>query len=155
MSLVGRVMGSLLRPLLERQARGRSWTDLITSLEEAGAKLETRFEALADTPHNHELAQHIIGIERWGQRRLRVAQGEPFVLDGHGPYRPTASTLSELRTAFADTRQKTVELAQELEATGVDPELRVRHNDFGELTLRGWLTYLDKHAQREAGLMKD
>lgn len=151
MSLIGRAIGSVLRRVVERQARGRGWSDLAQSLAESGDDLATRMHDAPDTPHNREVVQHVVGIERWGQRRLRVALGERFVLDGHRPFRlPDDTSMRELSEAFTRTRADTVALTRELEANGADKELQVRHNDLGELTLGAWLAYLDGHARRES-----
>ncbi len=151
MSIIKQAIGSVLRRVVEKQARGRGFRDLAGSLAESGDDLALRMRDAPDTPDNREAVQHIVGIERWGQRRLRVALGEPFVLDGHRPYRPAEDApLRDLCEAFVGTRSDTVALARELEAEGVDAGLQVRHNDLGELTLGAWLAYLDGHARREA-----
>ena len=150
MSLLGRLIGSVLRRVAERRARGASWSDLGTSLERSGEEIGGRLRRAPDTDRNREVAKHVIGIERWGQRRLRVALGEPLVLDGYRSYRPAeGATMEELGVAFVETRRATLSLVRHLDAVGVDPDLRVRHNDLGELSLRGWLAYLDGHGQRE------
>lgn len=151
MSIVSKVIGRVLRRFMERQARGRDWSELAENLAAAGDDLAKRMRDAPDTPHNREVAQHIVGIERWGQRRLRVALGQPFVLDGHRPYRlPDDTAMQALAEAFAGTRTDTVALARELEAEGVGRGRQVRHNDLGDLTLGAWLAYLDGHARREA-----
>ena len=151
MNIVGKTIGAILRRFFERQARARSWDDLARNLASSGHDLAKRMHAAPDTPHDREVAQHIVGIERWGQRRLRVALGEPFVQDGHRPYRlPEDTAMPALAEAFARTRADTVALARELEANGADKGLRVRHDDLGDVTLGAWLAYLDGHARREA-----
>lgn len=151
MSIVSKTIGSVLRRFMERQARGRSWSELVGNLAESGDDLAKRMHDAPDTPRNREVLQHIVGIERWGQRRLRVALGEPFVLDGHRAYRLSdATAMQALAEAFVSTRTDTVALARELEAEGVDRGRQVRHNDLGDLTLGAWLAYLDGHARREA-----
>ncbi len=155
MSLVGRVIGRILRPILERQARGRSLQEFMTSLERSGEEVAKRLGNAPDTPHNREVANHIVGIERWGQRRLRVALGEPPVMDGYRSYRlPEGVDLGVLRDAFADTRRDTVELARELSFADPKTLTKVRHNDLGELSIGGWLAYLEGHAKRESTRIK-
>ena len=150
MSTIGRIIGAILRPITERQAGQRSFAELAEALEDSGEKLRARLASVPDTPANREALNHIIGIERWGQRRLRVGLGEPFVSDGYRGYRlPENTALDDLRRAFAETRQQTVALARALAAAGGDPARKVRHNDLGELSLRGWLVYLAAHASRE------
>jgi hypothetical protein len=155
MSVMGRVIGAILRPILERQAKGRSPEDFARSLENSGTAVAERLDQVPDTPHNREVANHIVGIERWGSHRLRVALGEPLVLDSYRGYRlPEGSDLPTLRLAFADTRKQTVLLVWALHA--VDPvfQTKVRHNDAGDLSVGGWLAYLEGHAKRESGRLK-
>jgi len=52
----------------------------------------------------------VIGIERWGQRRLRMLLGEPPVSDEYDSYRPGEDlSMPALRDAFtprAPTRSR-------------------------------------------------
>lgn len=115
MSIIGRVIGRVLRPIIERQAKGRSVHEFVGSLERSDEEVTKRLMNAPDTPHNREVANHVVGIERWGQRRLRVALGEPPLLDS---YRlPEGVNLEALHNAFTDTRRDTVELARELDFT--------------------------------------
>lgn len=151
MSVVQKMIGTVLRAVSERQARGRSGDAFATSLTNSGSNLEARFGRAADTPGNREAVNHIVGIERWGQRRLRVALGEPPVMDSYRGYRlPEGTDLKALNQAFAETRQTTVGLARELGRTDPDLLQKVRHNDLGELSVGGWLAYLQAHANRES-----
>jgi hypothetical protein len=141
--------------VVERQAQGRSFRELAADLERSGEAIAARLQSAPDTARNREVAVHVIGIERWGQLRLRVPLGEPFVLDSYRPYRPEEdASMEELRSAFDATRRETLTLARRLEANGTDPDIRVRHNDLGEVTLRGWLTYLNGHGERETRRLK-
>ncbi len=154
-SFIGRVIGGVLRPMLERQAKGRSVQEFAGLLEHSGAEVAKRLQGAPDTPHNREVANHIVGIERWGQRRLRVALGEPPIMDSYRGYRlPEGVDLEALRSAFTNTRRDTVELARELGFTDPQSQRKVRHNDFGELSVGGWLAYLDGHAKRESTRIK-
>lgn len=151
MSFVGKMTGALLRPYHERQARGRSLSELIRALEASADTVTGRIARAADTPENRDAANHVLGIEGWGQQHLRAPLGEALPLDGYRPYRlPDDTPIAQLAESFAERRRATVALAGELEAAGVDPETRVRHKDLGELTLAGWLAYLDGHAARES-----
>ncbi len=90
------------------------------------------------------------GLERWGQSRLRVALGEPLLMDEYDVYRPPrAAGWAELQDAFHSTRQQTVALAGQLDQA-VTNGVKVPHNQFGLLTVRSWLRYLDIHANMEA-----
>jgi hypothetical protein len=150
-SFVGRMIGTVLRPLAERQAKGRSLDELAEALERSGATLTVRFGRAADTPRNREALNHIVGIERWGQRRLRVPLGEPLLMDSYRGYRlPDSTSMDNLVQAFADTRRDTVNLARGLGSADLKPPAKVRHNDLGELSMGAWLAYLDGHAKRES-----
>lgn len=141
------VMRSLL---IERPARKQSYAQLAQALEADAGPLVARFAAAADTPRNRHQLRHIIGLERWGQRRLRTALGEPPVSDEMDDYMPERGlSLADLSVAFAATRRETVVLARQLEARGIDGAQQVAHNQFGPLTLRGWLRYLNLHARLE------
>lgn len=154
-SVIGRVIGGILRPILERQAKGRSVQEFAGSLERSGEEVAKRLQNAPDIPHNREVANHIVGIERWGQRRLRVALGEPPVEDSYRGYRlPEGVDLEALYSAFTDTRRDTVELARKLSFTDPKPQTKVRHNDLGELSVGGWLAYLEGHAKRESTRIK-
>ena len=151
MSVLQRLIGALLRPVTKRRARGLRLADAIVRLERSTGVVEGRFAEAGDTPGNREAMNHIVGIERWGQSRLRVAAGAPLRIDSYRNYRlPGSAGVEELREAFHEARQRTLELARELEEADVDAASTVRHNDLGELTIIEWLVYLDDHAKRES-----
>lgn len=150
MSVFSRLVGTILKPVLERQGRGHSLGAWAAVLEATGREVSARLEGAADMPSNREVANHIVGIERWGQRRLRVALGEAPILDSYRGYRlPEGTSIEGLAQAFADTRRQTVELARTLNAAPLSLEAKVEHNDFGALSVKGWLAYLSGHAKRE------
>jgi len=141
---------SITNRFLERPFRNLSAAQIAQRLELDGRTLERTFAAAKDNEHNRKLLNHIIGIERWGQSRLRVALGEPLAMDEYDGYRPPReASWSELQNAFHGTRQQSMALAGQLDqavANGVKPS----HNQFGPLTVRSWLRYLDIHASMEA-----
>lgn len=150
MSLVQRLIGYGLRPRVRGKARGKSLDDLIRDLEESRDRLTPRIARAADTPNNREAINHWVGIERWSHSRIRVAQGAPFVLDSYRGYRmPEGSSLSELQQGFSAARAETLTLARELQASGFDHDLEIRHNDLGPLTVIEWFEYIDDHTRRE------
>jgi hypothetical protein len=150
MSTFQKILGAMIRPYVKRQARGKTIEDLAQRLEASREPVEARVSAAADTPANREAINHILGIERWGQRRLRVALGEPFERDSYRGYRlPDDALIADLQAGFRDTRSSTIALARELQQAGVDPGRTVPHNDLGDLTLVEWFAYLDGHAARE------
>jgi hypothetical protein len=151
MSMLQRLIGLVRRPMAVLHARGRGIEQLATELEASGHVMDARLEDLRDTPAHRAVLAHWIGIERWGQRRLRVALGEPFLDDVHHPYKPdVADGIETLRRTFAATRSETVDLAHALRAADVDPATTVRHNDLGDLSIVSWLAYLLQHPEQES-----
>ena len=150
MRLVQKLIGLGLRPLAECRGRRRDLETAALELERSGSRLDTHLADKPDTPDNREAIAHCVGIERWGQRRLRVVLGESLEMDTYHGYRPDLEDgVEALRAVMAETRAATVALARELAAAGVAPGSTVRHNDLGDLTLSGWLAYLEQHASRE------
>jgi hypothetical protein len=149
------LLPALRNLFLERPARKRDFAYFASKLEASGKELEARFAAAADSPENRRQLRHIVGLERWGQRRLRTALGEAPVQDEMDEYAPPrGQSLLDLRAAFAATRRETVVLVRQLEARGVPSDWVIPHNEFGPLTLRAWLRYLDLHASIEARRIK-
>lgn len=150
MGALQKLIGAMLRPRVRSRARGRGFLDLAQQLRESGEVVGKRFLRARDSAGNREAINHMVGIERWGQKRLRVALGEPFELDRYHGYRlPEDADLGELQDAFMRTREGTIELAEALARAGLDPDLTVQHNDLGELTPAEWLAYLIDHSWRE------
>jgi hypothetical protein len=145
------LIGLYRRPMAELRARGQGIDRLAAELAASGRSLEARMAGVPDTHGNRSAIAHWIGIERWGQRRLRVALGEPFVADTHHRYEPDEGDgIEALRHAFAVTRAESVDLARRLSEAGVDPATVVRHNDLGDLSVAGWLGYLIQHPEQES-----
>jgi hypothetical protein len=139
---------------LEQPFKGLSADELAGRLDLNGRTLERTFAAARDSADNRALLSHITGIERWGQNRLQAALDAALTMDEYDGYRPSREAgWAELQDAFRSTRQQTVALARQLEpaiASGV----KVPHNQFGALTMRSWLRYLDMHANLEAKKLK-
>ena len=151
MRILQRLIGLMRRPMAERHAKDKGMTELAEELEASGRSLDARFAQAPDSGTNREALAHWIGIERWGQRRLRVALGEPLVIDAYHGYRPDKEKgMEHLREAFAETRADTLALIDELQAAGVDPATTIRHNDLGDLSVAGWLAYLLQHPEQES-----
>jgi hypothetical protein len=141
---------SITNRFLERPFRSLSAEEMAERLELDGRTLERTFAAAKDSDHNRKLLNHISGIERWGQSRLQVALGAPLTMDEYDSYRPAReASWADLQDAFHGTRQQTVTLARQLDQA-VETGVRVPHNQFGPLTMRSWLRYLDMHATWEA-----
>ncbi|RIH83113.1 hypothetical protein Mlute_02289 [Meiothermus luteus] len=117
---------------------------LVRSVEPVEQRIQKARSSQAE-----EIVRHIIGIERWGQRRLQVALGKPLVMDEHHEYKPPAGLdKAHLLYEFRKTRIQTIELAERLKGT-IEPTY-VPHNALGPLSTRGWLYYLNLHAQWES-----
>lgn len=141
--------------LLDPPARRPPLPAFHARLAASGAKLDRRLESLPDRPANRRRLSHIVGIERWGQRRLRAALGEPLLGDEYDSYRPPSTcTWAELRTEFSATRRLTLDLITALDPAEPSTGLKIPHNGFGPLTVRAWLRYLDLHANIEAMKLK-
>lgn len=150
MALKEKVTGFVAGLLLEKPTRGKSYTELSQQLEETGQRIEARLSGKRYSEFNHRVLTHIIGIERWGQSRLRVFLGNPFVQDEYNGYRPARDVpWDELVGQFTTTRSETVALACSLNDASVAPDAKVLHNQYGPLSARAWLRYLETHASRE------
>lgn len=149
---VARIAGNLL---FTRPARKETLTGLAERLEASGRTLEARFAAASPGDANRETIRHIIGIERWGQRRLRAFRGGATPADQYDGYRPAANLdIAALRGMFTECRRDTVAVARDLAQSDVPENTRVEHNLFGPFGARDWLYYLDSHANREARKIK-
>jgi hypothetical protein len=136
---------------VERPAARRGSARLAEELEQSADAL---LRTLADSKSPERAAKqarHILGIERWGQQRLRVALGErAFERDSHHPYLPDAQLNREGVVALLrEARAETVKLARRLASEGKG-RVAVEHNSIGPLTADGWLRYLKVHADLEA-----
>ncbi len=151
MGLKARIFGVVRYLLFERSANKRTLGELADSLAKDGAGIKERISQKPDSQHHRDKLAHIIGIERWGQSRLKVALGETFIRDEHDGYcPPVTASWDELKTAFDETRDNTVTIARELAKAKITPEKTVHHNDFGDMSLHGWLHYLNFHANQES-----
>ena len=148
-------VGTILHFVISRSAAKFSLDELQTRLKLSSESVAEHIEKAADTPANRGQATHLIGIERWGQRRLRSVLGEPLEMGEYDPERPGGDqSLKALSTLFSETRKKTVALVNELKKVpGVENKM-IPHNDIGNLSVRGWLFYLDSHANRESQNIK-
>lgn len=150
MAIADLLMKPIVNLMVERPGRKLPLVAWSQKLAESGEQINQRV-ATAQTPQGAATLRHITGIERWGQRRLQVALGEPFVQDEYDGYQPPADAdLATLREEFRTTRQTTVALAQKLAAAGIGDQVKIRHNQFGPITVRGWLSYLHTHADWES-----
>ncbi len=65
--------------LIEWPARGKKLYEFKADFLETLEPIKERI-LKARNPQAEEITRHIIGIERWGQRRLSVAWGQPLVM---------------------------------------------------------------------------
>jgi hypothetical protein len=141
--------------ILERP--GRKWTMARwgEKLAANGESISHRLDKYPDSQRNRQVLSHVIGIEQWGQSRLRVGLGEPFKDDEYDSYRPTRNrSWEQLKAEFRMTRKRTVALAEALDNSQADQFMKVKHNRYGRLTLGAWLRYLDMHANFETKRIK-
>lgn len=150
MAIKNRVVAFGANLFLERPTRKKSYRELHNELEQAGLKIIARLHEKRFRDFNHRVLTHIIGIERWGQSRLRVFLGQPLGQDEYNGYRPARDIpWPELVDLFVTTRSETLSLALALETAAIGPDQTVLHNQFGPLSARAWLRYLQTHASRE------
>lgn len=150
------ILGTIFRVLMiERGAKRVSSTQLIQDLQTTAQTIDQRVAHAADTPENRQQIRHVIGMERWGQSRLQVALGDPFVQDESDRYYPAPElNLAELRETFATTRAETVRIAQQILAKGMPLTTKVLHNSMGMTSWHSWLFYLNLHADFESKRVK-
>ena len=141
--------------LLERPAQKRTMSAWGEKLTANGESISQKLDNLPDSQRNRQVLSHIVGIEQWGQSRLRVGLGDPFIEEEYDKYRPSQNrSWEQLKTEFRITRKKTVALAEELDNKQMDQFFRVNHNQYGDITLGAWLRYLDMHANLESKRLK-
>ena len=150
MGLKNSIMQAAAGIFIERPGKARSLDEWQHALAASGEAIDQRAGAAKDPVQASIVLRHISGIERWGQRRLQVFLGAPAISDEYDGYRPgTDLTLDEQRALFRQTRSATLALVDALKAATGAPDT-VTHNDYGPLTVRGWLRYLDIHASLES-----
>ena len=136
------------RVYFDKPARKLSLAEHAAGLRHSGDDMRARLARAEGTERQRSALRHVIGIEKWGQARLRVFLGDAFVSAGHRPHLPPDSTTwDELVREFGEMRAETVALAERLAAQ--EPADTVAHNQFGELSAHGWMRYIDGHAARE------
>lgn len=149
------LIGTGLRVISEWQGRRLTLGVLRARLETSGQALVQRMQQAHPSARSLEQTRHIIGIERWGQARLKSLLGGPVLNDEYDGYRPDdLATMPALAAAMLATRAETVALVQALQAAGKTGAETVRHNELGDLSVGGWLVYLHDHAKREGYLIR-
>lgn len=137
--------------LMERPAQKLTLAEHITQLAETGEALAYHYAQCPDTEANRTQLAHIIAVERWGQDRLRAFLGDPLPGSTSDAYRPDAGLgWHDLQEQFTAARHTTLDLAQQLAGAAVDDTVTVPHDQYGKLSVRGWLHYLNTHANLES-----
>ncbi|HRW10099.1 MAG TPA: DinB family protein [Caldilineaceae bacterium] len=151
MSLVGTIM----RTVFTVQTFNKSLADLIQSARAGGQSIDSHLQGKPDNAHNRQQMRHVIGIERWGQRRLQTVLGEPAIHDEYNGYQPDEELdLATLRQEFAATRAKTLEIVHAIQQKGLADSATANHNDMGDVSLKLWVRYLTMHANFESKRVK-
>jgi hypothetical protein len=137
--------------LMERPAQKLTLAEHITQLAETGEALAYHYSQCPDTEANRTQLAHVITIERWGQDRLRAFLGEPLPDNTSDAYRPAADmTWHDLQDEFTAVREATLALTQQIAGHETDDTKTVLHDQYGKLTVRGWVHYLNTHANLES-----
>lgn len=153
MALKDNLTKLIVNLMIEGPAKRQGLDGVTSKLEQSAKNLNTRLQTIPDTQSNRNTLRHIIAIEKWGQRRLKVALGEPLLDDENHTYKPSEqSSWEELKSLFGITRLETLAIARKL--AKADPLQTVPHNQFGPLSLLGWLRYLTTHAALESKRMR-
>lgn len=122
---------------------------LIKRLEISGQSLEKHLAKVSGRAANCEILVHMLRIERFGQRRLCVALGEPLC-DDQDDTLPLARNWPLLVDAFKCARKETISLGKSIRMARIDPMTRIPHQQYGDISLLGWLYYLNLHAVVES-----
>jgi hypothetical protein len=143
--------GSLIGFVVELQAITTSLKTIEYKLNKSQRVISKRIIAADESHRNHEKSRHIVGIERWGQHRLRCALDEALVMDEVDDYILADSHFGiDIAQDFDVTRQETLALIQGFLAAPGSEKRKVPHNDLGPLSVKGWLVYLNLHAEMES-----
>lgn len=144
-----------LKNHFESAATKQTYEDMLANLQTKGNALTEAIANKSDNAKNHATLLHIIGIERWGQRRLNVLLGQPLLVDEYDGYCPPQSTTwADLKQMFVTTRAETISLVRALQNRGVAKTTTVTHNSLGDLSVGGWLNYFVGHSVRESGQIR-
>jgi hypothetical protein len=135
---------------MERSLRKLSMEEIAEKVKLTGERLVQELGSCVQNEENRNQLRHIIGIERWSQSRLRVAQGEDLIMDQVDRYLPSQKeSWPSLVHEFENTRIETVSLIRSLDDAAVKG-MFIPHNQFGDFSVRSWIKYLIMHADMEA-----
>ncbi len=162
--IVGIIAPLAAKFFFERPANRRSFAELQEKLENSAKEIKSRIDAfdavagsekMGDSEKAIAKLRHIIAIERWGQNRMALffvdEYSEGVVQDENYDYAPAEGlTWSELGESFGEARAKTIEIARRLELGTETKHDKIPQNDFGPISAKAWLQYLNVHASFEA-----
>ena len=75
-------------------------------------------------------------------------------MDEYDGYAPSEHlSMEELAAEFKQTRATTTALVHELQGRGIPLSAKVKHNEAGDLSLGGWLFYIENHTGRETAIL--
>lgn len=81
-SLVERVIGGILRPILERQAKGRSLQEFMSSLERSGEEVTKRLGNAPNTSRNREVTSPTVAVVAFKLRHDYFVYGSDTRMGG-------------------------------------------------------------------------
>lgn len=136
--------------VFERPVRRLTTDQIRQRLTTGGDTVVTAMRATRDTDAHQRVATHIIGIERWGQARIRELLTGTHIVEEYDHYRPANASMAQLAETMVHTRAETLALLDQLSTAGITLTQQVPHNMFGQMTLAGWLQYLNAHATLES-----
>ncbi len=162
-----KTLTKLIAPLaakffFERPAQRRGYDEHRANLEKGSEEIKSRIQAVdasAPSEKTVKMLRHIIAIERWGQNRMALFfvddYAEDVVSDENYDYKPEKDLPWEtLAERFGEARAKTIEIARRLESGAETKHDKIPQNDFGPLTAKAWLQYLNTHANFESKRIK-
>lgn len=150
MTLRSRFLHLIAGLVFERPVRRLTVEQLRQRLSNGGTTVVTAMRATSDTDAHQRVATHIIGIERWGQARMRELLTGTHIVEEYDHYRPANASMAQLAETMTTTRAETIAILDQLSAAGIALTRQTPHNMFGPMTLAGWLQYLDAHATLES-----
>jgi hypothetical protein len=153
MALKDSITKLIVNVMIEQPAQRQGLENLQKKLQKTADDLAIRLKGIQDSQENRNKLRHIIAIEKWGQRRLKVALGETLIEDENHAYKPSEkSSWEELKSLYSIARLETLTIAKQL--SKIDINQKVPHNQLGPLSVLGWLRYLNTHAFLESKRLK-
>lgn len=136
--------------VFERPVRGLDADSMRNRLIQSGDAMVSAIRTAGDITANQDTATHIIGIERWGQARLRDALNGSYTSEEYDGYRPASAPITQLADLMQTTRAETVAVLAQLVSAGIPLTTTIPHNTFGDMTVAGWLQYIQGHGAIES-----